>query len=65
VDIIREQKHKVPEAAKFLGKSPKTVWTMVADGRIGVYRVGKSVLIGESEIRRILEEGFTPARRTA
>lgn len=62
---VREEKFKVPEAAQMLGKSPKTIWTMVADGRIGVYRIGRSVRIGESELRRILEECFTPARRSA
>ena len=62
---VREKKYKVPEVAVILGKAEKTIWTMVGDGRIGVYRIGRSVRIGEGEINRILEEGFTPARRSA
>ena len=62
---VREKKYKVPEVAPILGKSEKTIWTMVADGRIGVYRIGRSVRVGEGELRRILEENFQPARRSA
>jgi excisionase family DNA binding protein len=59
---VAEKKYKVPEAAKLLRKADKTMWAMIADGRIGVYRVGRNVLIGESEILRLLEEGYFPAR---
>jgi excisionase family DNA binding protein len=60
--IVAEAKYKVPEAAKLIRRSEKGLWAMIGQGRIGVYRVGRSVLIGEAEIQRLLEEGFTPAR---
>jgi excisionase family DNA binding protein len=59
---VTEPKYKVPEAAKLLRKADKTMWAMIGDGRIGVYRVGRNVLIGESEILRLLEEGYCPAK---
>ena len=62
---IREKKFKVPEAAEFLGISEKTLWTKIGAASVAVYRIGRCVRIGESELVRILQEGFTPARRTA
>jgi excisionase family DNA binding protein len=59
---VAEPKYKVPEAAKLLRKSDKTMWAMIADGRIGVYRVGRNVLIGERELQRLLEDGYCPAK---
>jgi excisionase family DNA binding protein len=61
--ILNEPKYRVPEAAGLLAQHPKTIWNKIANGDIAVYRIGRSVRIGESEIRRILEEGFQPARR--
>lgn len=60
---INEKKYTVPETAAIFAKSTKAIWNAVAAGDIAVYRIGRSVRIGESEIRRILEEGFQPARR--
>lgn len=62
---IREKKYSIEETAKALDKSPKTIQAWVAENRIGVYRIGRSIRIGESEINRILTEGFTPARHIA
>lgn len=62
---IREKKFKVPQSAELLGISEKTLWTKIGAGSVGVYRIGRCVRIGESELVRILQEGFTPARRTA
>jgi excisionase family DNA binding protein len=62
---IREKKYKVPEAAEFLGISEKTLWSKIGGARIAVYRIGRCVRIGESELIRVLEEGFTPAQRAA
>jgi excisionase family DNA binding protein len=59
---VAEPKYRVPEAAKLLRKAEKTMWAMIGDGRIGVYRVGRNVLIGERELQRLLEEGYSPAR---
>lgn len=46
--------------------SPKTVWKWIGQGRIAVTRIGgRSVRIPQSEIDRLVEEGYSPARRTA
>jgi excisionase family DNA binding protein len=58
---ILEKLNKVPEAAKKLALSEKTIWAWIGARRIGVHRIGRSVRISESEIQRILTEGFTPA----
>jgi excisionase family DNA binding protein len=59
---VNEKKYKVPEAARLSGHSAKTWWNWIAEGRVGVYRIGRSVRIGESEIKRLLEQGYSPAR---
>jgi excisionase family DNA binding protein len=63
---VTERKYRVPEAALMLGISVKTMWNRVAAMEIDVYRIGRSVRIPESALRKTLEEGFQPARqRTA
>jgi excisionase family DNA binding protein len=57
-----ERKYRVPEAAEKLDLAAKTIWSWIGQRRIGVYRVGRSVRIGETEIQRILSEGYTPPR---
>jgi excisionase family DNA binding protein len=59
---VAEPKYKVPEAAKLLGQAEKTTWNWIALQKIAVYRVGRSVLVPESEIARILQDGFCPAK---
>lgn len=54
---------KVPEAAELLALSQKTVWQWIAERRIGVVRLGRSVRIPHSEIERLVEEGTTPVLR--
>ena len=61
--IVEERKYKVPEAAPRIGVADKTLWNWIAERRVSVYRTGRSVRIGESEFKRILEEGFCPAAR--
>ena len=51
---------KVPEAASKLAISQKTLWAWIGARRIGVHRVGRAVRIPESEIQRILSEGYCP-----
>ena len=51
---------KVPEAASKLAISQKTLWAWIGARKIGVHRVGRSVRIPESEIKRILREGYCP-----
>lgn len=62
---IHEKKYKVPEGAAVLGISEKTLWAHIGARDVAVYRIGRCVRIGEGELARILQEGFTPARRTA
>jgi excisionase family DNA binding protein len=57
-----ERLNRVPQAAEKLTVSPKTLWAWIGSRKIGVHRVGRAVRISESEIERILAEGFTPAR---
>lgn len=62
---VHERKFPVPEAAAILGIAPKTLWTWIGERKIAVYRIGRSVRVGESAISGVLESGFTPARRVA
>ena len=62
MSIVTEPKYTIPETAEFFGVSTKKIWNDVGAKRIAVYRIGKCVRVGESEIQRILEEGFSPAR---
>ncbi|MHB2006833.1 MAG: helix-turn-helix domain-containing protein [Acidobacteriaceae bacterium] len=59
---MAEQLWKVPEAAPRLGVARQTLWNWVGSRKIGVYRIGRSVRIPESEVQRILAESFVPAR---
>ncbi|MFP5236988.1 MAG: helix-turn-helix domain-containing protein [Acidobacteriota bacterium] len=62
---VNERKYRVPEAAAALGLSAKTIWNKIGQGDIDVYRIGRSVRIGEGTLRKLLEDGFQPARRSA
>lgn len=62
---IKEKKYPVPVTAEFLAIKPKTLWAHIGNGSVSVYRIGRSVRIGENEIKRILEDGFTQARNAA
>ena len=62
LSIVFEKKYSIPEAAPLLGLASKTLSDRVSQGLVGCYRVGRRITIGESEIARILQEGFTPAR---
>lgn len=58
--------HRVPEAAGEMNISVKTLWNWIAQGRIAVVRIGgRAVRIPQQEIDRLIEEGYSPARRTA
>jgi excisionase family DNA binding protein len=59
---LTEKKYRVAEAAKLLGQKETTTRDWILDRKIAVIRVGKTILIPESEIKRILEEGFRPAK---
>jgi excisionase family DNA binding protein len=51
---------KVPEFAERLEISPKTVWAWIGARKVDVHRVGRAVRIPETEVARILNDGFTP-----
>jgi excisionase family DNA binding protein len=57
-----EHLNKVPEVAEKLSISEKTVWAWIGARRLAVHRIGRSVRVGDSEIQRILTEGFMPAQ---
>jgi excisionase family DNA binding protein len=52
----------VDEAAARLHQAKKTIRNWLALRRLDKVRVGRTALIPESEIARILAEGFIPAR---
>lgn len=55
--------YRVPGFARALDIAQKTAWAMIASQRIAVVRIGRSVRIPASEVRRLISEGTTPARR--
>jgi excisionase family DNA binding protein len=63
--MAQEPPVKVEKAARDLGVSVHTIRAWIAQRRIGHVRLGRSVRIPSSEIRRLLEEGFVPARRVS
>ena len=60
--------HKRPrtvrESAQELGLSVHTVRAWIAQRRIAHVRLGRAIRIPESEIRRLLQAGLRPARRS-
>ncbi|QNI32086.1 helix-turn-helix domain-containing protein [Alloacidobacterium dinghuense] len=56
-----EQLHAIEAAADRLQIASKTIRNWIGARRIAVYRIGRSVRIPESEIQRILNEGYGPA----
>lgn len=46
---------KVPVVAERLGVSERTVWRLIEVRELSVHRIGKSVRIGEDDLRRYLE----------
>lgn len=55
--------NEVPQGAEQLALAEKTLWQWIAERRIGVVRLGRSVRIPQSEIDRLIAEGSTPALR--
>ncbi|MSO29794.1 MAG: DNA-binding protein [Acidobacteria bacterium] len=59
--------HKPPisvaKAATDLGLSIHTIRAWIAQRRIAHVRLGRSIRIPASEIRRLLDDGLTPAER--
>jgi excisionase family DNA binding protein len=59
---VSEPKYRIPEAAKLLCQKESTTRKWILLRKIAVYRVGKTILIPESEIARILADGFRPSK---
>jgi excisionase family DNA binding protein len=59
---LAEPKYRIPEAAKLLCQEQSTTRKWILLRKIAVFRVGKTILIPESEITRILEDGFRQAK---
>jgi excisionase family DNA binding protein len=57
------QPRTVDEAAEELALSCSTVRAWISQRRIGHVRLGRAIRIPAGEIKRLLESGFTPARR--
>lgn len=62
---MQRKLHKVPEFAEHLNISTKTAWNWIAQGRVGVVRLGRSVRVPQDQIDKMIEEGFTPPRDAA
>jgi excisionase family DNA binding protein len=60
---MAERPKTIDEAADDFGVSRHTVRAWVGQGKIGHIRLGRCIRIPASEIRRLLDEGFRPARR--
>lgn len=54
---------RVQQAAERWNVSVKTAWNWIAEGRVSVVRLGRSVRIPAEEIERLITEGYQPARR--
>ena len=61
---IPEQLHSIDTAADRLLVAPKTLRNWIGERRIAVYRIGRRVRIPESEIQRVLEEGYCPVKKS-
>lgn len=53
---------RIPEAARRLNVAPKTIRTWVAQRKIAHVRLGRNIRIEVSEIERIIEAGYMPAK---
>ena len=56
---------RVAHAAEELGVSIHTIRAWIAQRRIAHVRLGRAIRVPRSEIARLLEVGFVPARRSS
>jgi excisionase family DNA binding protein len=54
---------RVPEAAKLLNLSQKTIWAMIYRRDFEVVRIGRSVRIPQTSIDELIERGTVPAMK--
>jgi len=62
---MNENLHPIKDAAKQLGVSVWTLRRKAYDGEIASAKIGAKLLIPESEIARIIQEGMRPRRESA
>ncbi len=62
MQLVSEKKFTCKEVADALGITESAVRRWILLRKLSSYRVGRLVRISESEIARILQEGFVPAR---
>ena len=60
---VADELHMVPAVAERLKVSKKCIWSWLYSGRLGKVKLGRSVRIPESEVQRIIAEGFVPASK--
>lgn len=61
---MTEQLFGVEDAAKKLAISPWTLRAYIQRGTVRTVRIGRRVLLSADELRRIVEHGSEPGRRT-
>jgi excisionase family DNA binding protein len=54
----------VKEAGATLGISPWTIRRYIAQGKLGMVRIGRRVLVEPSECRRLVDEGRRKVARS-
>ena len=59
---MTKQPRTVSQAAVEFNVKPPTVRVMIRQGRLGHIRLGRSIRIPESEIRRVLAQGYVPPK---
>lgn len=52
----------VGQAAKRLGLNEHTIRVWLSRGKLSYFKLGRAVRVSESEIERLLSEGFVAAR---
>lgn len=62
---LNEPKYSLREAAPRMKRAEKTLRAWVAEGKLGILRIKGRIFVPESEIQRILDESFVPARDAA
>lgn len=59
---MTEQLHPIKDAARQLGISVWTLRKKAYDGDIASVKIGAKLLVPESEITRLIDEGMRPRR---
>lgn len=57
-----EQLLTIPETGDALTLKNKTIRAWIAQRRIGCVRLGRSIRVPLSEVKRLINEGSTPAK---